>query len=185
MRIFYIITKIICFPGAYMRGFWEQLTCRILRLQVEPTGYMRMDEACGHVEHSLSKTQFSAYLMATGPGFMNFNIGFPLFLFGYVNLKYMGITPWDSIPLFIVYIISMYVGVSMLCCCFPLTEDIINYLSFRQTTLNKNAFQVARDNFFLVLGFPFTAVTRVGAFLESTGILFILWVAFIVWSFVS
>ena len=55
MRTVYIITRIITFFGAYLRGFWEHLTCKILALPVEVPGYLRLDEACSHVEHSLAK----------------------------------------------------------------------------------------------------------------------------------
>ena len=61
MRTLYIITRILTFPGAYLRGFWEQLTCRILGLPVEVPGYLRIDEACSHVEHSLAKKGFASY----------------------------------------------------------------------------------------------------------------------------
>ena len=175
MRMFYVITKLIVFPGAYIRGFWEQLTCRILKLMVEPGGYIRLDEACGHVEHSLAKKQFAAYLIATGPGFMNFNIGFFLFMWGFMNLRFMGITVYDSIPLFIIYVISMYLGVSFLCCLFPLTEDVLNYWSIAYTK-NEN-----RRILGSIFGFLPMAVTRLGAFLEKNGIIFILWVAFLIW----
>ena len=47
MTALYIASKILTFPGAYIRGFWEQLTCRILGLPVEIPGYLRIDEACG------------------------------------------------------------------------------------------------------------------------------------------
>lgn len=75
MTKLYIIGKILTFPGAYIKGFWEQLTCRILGLPVEVPGYLRIDEACGHVEHAFAKKGFASYLMATGPGFMNFITG--------------------------------------------------------------------------------------------------------------
>ena len=38
MTKLYIIGKILTFPGAYIKGFWEQLTCRILGLPVEVPG---------------------------------------------------------------------------------------------------------------------------------------------------
>ena len=126
MTKLYIIGKILTFPGAYIKGFWEQLTCRILGLPVEVPGYLRIDEACGHVEHAFAKKGFASYLMATGPGFMNFITGVPLFIAGFLNLRYMGITPYDSVPLFILYVLMLYVGVSLLCNVFPLTEDILN-----------------------------------------------------------
>ncbi len=171
MTKLYIFGKILTFPGAYIRGFWEQLTCRILGLAVEVPGYLRIDEACGHVEHTLAKKGFASYLMATGPGFMNFMTGVPLTLAGLLNLRYMGITPFDSIPLFILYVLMFYVGISMLCNLFPLTEDILNfwYIAFEEKKMNI----VGR----IIFAIP-ALITRVGAFLEKysiTVILSIVW----------
>lgn len=185
MRILYVITKFILFPGAYLRGFWEHLTCRILKLMVEPGGYLRPDEACGHVEHSLAKSQFAAYLISTGPGFMNFNMGMFFFLFGFVNIKTLGITFYDGAVLYIVYVIAMYIGISMLNCLFPLTEDILNFWEIAYgKSEDKSIIRKAADGVGKVLGFPFALITRAGAFLEKNCIIFILWVAFIVWQFI-
>ncbi len=241
--------KFLVFPGAYLRGFWEQLTCRILKIPVERVGYLHPDEACGHAEHSFAKTQFAAYLMATGPGFMNFNIGLFTFLYGFLNIRYMGITVYDSIPVFIISVICIYLGVSALCCAFPLTEDVLNYKSIAYPEYDgegkKNivgkiirvisyiviAFSfvllvlaVLADNFpeklggksgpFAVIGICALAaglwlcflgetvenrrkgakriiggffgyipinIAHIGAVLESKGIIFILWIVFLVW----
>lgn len=170
MRMLYFITKIICLPGAYIRCFWEHLTCRILRLMVEPVGYIRMDEACGHTEHSLPTTQFGAWLISTGPGFMNFNMGLAFFLFGYLNIKDMGITPWDSVPLFILYVASMYLGVSMLCCLFPLTEDILNYwsIAYAQGTVLNYLIAIVVFLFTPVIIFILLAMLAAAIFLKDS-----------------
>ena len=202
MTILYIISKYICFPGAYMRAFWEHITCKILMLQVEPGKYVKRDEASGHIEHSLAKTQWSAWLMATGPGFLNFNLGSSLFLFGFLSVKYMGITPWDKVDIsvavgnkmlqflhtlgiqnmypFYIYLIAMYLGVSLLCNVFPLTEDIINYWSMAYGPLGKKS--IAKSTI-AKLNLPLAGITRLGAFLDAKGILFILWVVYLILEF--
>ncbi len=116
---------------------------------------------------------------------MNFNMGMAFFFWGFINLKHMGITPWDNLILFIVYLLSMYIGISLLNCLFPLTEDIINYWSIAYGPLggNKNAVRSMRDGIGGIIGFPFALITRVGAFLESKGIIFILWVAYLIYRF--
>ncbi len=173
----YIFSKILTFPGAYIRGFWEHLTCKILGLAIEVPGYLRIDEACGHVEHQLAKKGFAAYLIATGPGFMNLMTGFPIFLAGFLNLRYMGITPKDSVPLFILYVLMTYVGVSLLCNLFPLVEDAMN--------LNDLLFRQKKGN---IIGRIFAAfpafITNIGAYVEKYSISFIVWVVFLVLSFV-
>ena len=163
----YIASKILSFPGAYIRGFWEQFTCKLLGLPVEVPGYLRIDEACGHVEHALPKKGFAAYLIATGPGFMNFNSGLFILLAGFMNLRYMGITVWDSVPLFILYALMVYVGASLLCSSFPLVEDAMNLydLLYRQ----KKGNIVGR-----ILAFIPTVIAYAGAYLEKYCITFIL-----------
>lgn len=175
MTALYIASKILTFPGAYLRGFWEQLTCRILGLPVEVPGYLRIDEACGHVEHGLAQKGFSAYLMATGPGFMNLMTGFPIFLAGFVNLVYMGIRFSDSPALFITYVFMTYVGVSLLCNVFPLVEDAMNLYDIAYSQKKMNV--VGR-----FLAFIPSVITYAGAYLEKYGITVILWIVFIVLS---
>ena len=177
MTKLYIIGKILTFPGAYIKGFWGQLTCRTLGLPVEVPGHLRIDEACGHVEHAFAKKGFASYLMATGPGFMNFITGVPLFIAGFLNLRYMGITPYDSVPLFILYVLMLYVGVSLLCNVFPLTEDILNfwYIAYEEKNMNI----VGR----IIFAIP-AIITRAGAFLEKYSITVILWIAWLVVMFI-
>ncbi len=176
MTALYILTKILTFPGAYLRGFWEHLTCKTLGLPVEKPGYLRIDEACGHVEHGLAKKGFDAYLMATGPGFMNFMTGFPIFLVGYINLFLLGIRPSDSIILFIVYVLFTYVGISLLCNIFPLIEDAMNNFDVAYSQKKMNV--IGRIFFYIP-----SLITSLGARLERYGVTVILWIAFIVLSF--
>ncbi len=177
MTTIYIITRILTFPGAYLRGFWEQLTCKILGLPVEASGYLRIDEACSHVEHSLAKKGFASYLMATGAGFMNFMTGLPIFLAGFMNLRYMGITYQDNLGYFIFYVLMTYAGFSMLCNIFPLIEDAMNLfdVAYKQKKLNI----VGRIIFFIP-----SAITYAGAYLEKYCINFIILAAAVILSLV-
>ncbi len=177
MRILYIITRILTFPGAYLRGFWEQLTCRILALPVEVPGYLRMDEACSHVEHTLAKKGFSSYLVATGAGFMNFMTGLPIFLAGFMNLRYMGITHHDDLGFFIFYIIITYIGFSMLCNIFPLVEDAMNLW---EVAYKQKKMKIIGRIFFAI---P-SALAYAGAFLEKYCVTFIALAAAVILSFV-
>lgn len=177
MTKLYIASKILTFPGAYIRGFWEQLTCKILGLPVEVPGYLRIDEACGHVEHVMAKKGFASYLMATGPGFMNFMAGIPFFLAGFLNLKYMGITAGDSLPLFIFYLLMLYVGISMLCNLFPLVEDAMNLFDVVYSQKKTNI--IGR-----ILMFIPSVITYAGAYLEKYCVTVILWIIAMVCAFV-
>lgn len=175
MTILYIASKILTFPGAYLRGFWEHLTCKLLGLPVEASGYLRFDEACGHIEHGMTQKGFASYLMATGPGFMNLMTGFPIFIAGYINLFYMGIRFSDSQGLFIAYILMTYVGASLLCNIFPLVEDAMN--------LYEVAYTQKKMNFLgRIIAFIPTVITYAGAYLEKYGITVILWAVFVILS---
>ncbi len=178
MTKLYIIFKLLTFPGAYLRGFWEQLTCKLLGLPVETPGYLRIDEACGHVEHALAEKGGAAYLIATGPGFMNLMTGFPIFLMGYVNLAFMGITFRNSPALFIFYAVMMYLGISLLCSLFPLIEDA---LTLHEKVFSKGGTNVVAKIFMAI---P-SLITTAGAYLEKYCIPLIFWVAVIITSFIG
>lgn len=175
MTALYIASKILTFPGAYLRGFWEHLTCKILGLPVELPGYLRIDEACGHVEHGLAKKGFASYLMATGPGFMNFMTGFPMFLVGYINLFYLGVKASDSAGYFAFYVLLTYVGISLLCNLFPLVEDAINLFDVAYSQKKMNI--IGR-----ILTYIPALITSLGARLEKYGVTVILWIAFMILS---
>ena len=178
MTALYIASKILTFPGAYIKGFWEQLTCKVLGLPVEIPGYLRLDEACGHVEHSLATKGGAAYLMVTGPAFMNFSAGLWIFLAGFVNLRYMGITPYDSVGLFAAYVLMTYVGVSMLCNVFPLVEDAMN--------LQDLLYRQKKGNFLgRILAYIPTMVAYAGAFAEKYCVTVLFWIVVLVVGFVS
>ena len=177
MTVLYIIAKILTFPGAYLRGFWEQLTCKLLGLPVEVPGYLRLDEACGHVEHGLPKKGFASYLMATGPGFMNFVTGFPIFLMGFVSLEFLGIRYSDGPALFIINVLMTYLGISLMCNVFPLVEDAINLFDVAYSQKKMN---ILGRIIFIV---P-SVITYAGAYLEKYGITVLAWIVFVILSFV-
>lgn len=177
MTALYIASKILTFPGAYIKGFWEHLTCKLLGLPVESEGYLRLDEACGHVEHAFPKKGWPAYLIATGPGFMNFNIGLWIFLAGFLNLYYLGVTPADSIVRFIVYILMIYVGLSMLCNIFPLVDDAMNLYDLLYKQKKGNI--IGR-----ILAFLPAVTVYIGAYIEKYGISVVLWAVLMVLAFV-
>lgn len=185
MRTVKIVLGLIFLPGAYIRGFWEHITCRILKLQVEDIGYIRLDEAIGHTEHSLPETQWGAWLMSTGPGFMNFNMGFTFLLFGIMNLRYMGVTFFDSPLLFILSVISTYLGVSLLVFLFPLTEDILNFFDIAYGSKKQEKSAVGKIICLIgkIIAFPFAIITRFFVFLDKFCITHLLLLIYLLWQF--
>lgn len=130
MSILYIISKIITLPGAYVKTFWEHLTCRILGIPVETTNYLHYDETLGHVEHEFAKTLPKSFLLCWLPGFINRIFGGTMLLAGSLGIFYLGVEPVSrevegNLWIFYVYLVLLYLGISLLCNVFPLVEDAL------------------------------------------------------------
>lgn len=174
MRIIYVIGKYITFPGAFLRGFWEHLTCLLLGLPVEHSGYLRADEMCGHIEHILPKKATAAFVSATAPGIMGVLTGLPTVVMGLANIRVMGVTFADSPVLFVLYILMIYVGVSVMCCLHPQFEVAQNLWDITLDKLRSgNGRSVAGGVFMLIPALW----TYIGAVLERFSVPVILWAA--------
>lgn len=174
MRILYVIGKYITFPGAYLRAFWEHMTCLLLGLPVENTGYLRADEMCGHIEHFLPKKAWAAYLSATAPGFMGLITGLPLVVLGVLNLRFMGISFADSKVLFVLYIALIYIGASIMCCLHPQFEVAQNLWDITLEKLRSKDKKSVVGGVFMFLP---ALVTYVGAVLERFSVPVLIWAA--------
>ncbi|MCR5151067.1 MAG: hypothetical protein K6B52_07565 [Clostridiales bacterium] len=178
MRAIYTICKYFLCPGAYVHAFWEQLMCRILKLPVETKKYFGNGIDGGHVKHAPAKNEVSAFLIACIPGFVNFITGVWFFLAGFMNLRFMGITVYDSIPIFVVSIVLIYFGVSFLCNIFPLREDIATFWTLAYKSPFSGKMLVLR-----VIAFIPALITKIGAFAQHYCIPELFWAAFIVLAF--
>jgi len=67
MNTVYLLTKIITYPGAFLKGFWEHVTCRGLKLEVTDRHYLNANEACGHAVHAPAMTPKKAFLLSFLP----------------------------------------------------------------------------------------------------------------------
>lgn len=181
MRILYVIGKYITFPGAYLRAFWEHMTCLLLGLPVENTGYLRTDEMCGHIEHFLPKKAWAAYLSATAPGFMGLITGLPLVVLGVLNLRFMGISFADSKVLFVLYIALIYIGASVMCCLHPQFEVAQNLWDITLEKLRSKDKKSVVGGVFMFLP---ALVTYVGAVLERFSVPVLIWAAGLAVAFV-
>ena len=123
MNILYIITKILTYPGAYLKGVWEHLTCRALKLPVRSRYYLQGNEWCGHAVHAPAMTPAQAYLLSFIPFmlqcafaaiFLGASVG-PLLIFGL-----RGEVVWI---MFFLEIICLFLGISMACNAFPQWTD--------------------------------------------------------------
>lgn len=181
MRIIYVIGKYVTFPGTFLRAFWEHLTCLLLGIPVENTGYLRADEMCGHIEHLLPEKAGAAYIQATAPGVMGLLTGLPMFMLGFANLRFMGFTFSDSAVLFVLYIAMTYVGASIMCCLHPQYEVALNLWDL---TLSKLRSGNAKSVIGGVLMLIPSLFVYIGAVLERFSVPVIVWAAFAVAVFV-
>ncbi len=166
MRMIYVIFKYLTFIGSFIRGFWEHITCQLLGLFIEEPGYLRANEMCGHVEFIFPEKNSAAYLVTIGPGVVNFITGLPVLFVGLTNLRVFGLSFSDSPFLFIVYILMVYFGASLMCSLFPSYESAL-YLWDRI----RNKSNVAEKIFLS----PACLTVLIGSWLERFGIPQIFW----------
>lgn len=174
MRIIYVIGKYITFPGAFLRAFWEHLTCLLIGIPVESTGYLRADEMCGHIEHFLPRKTAAAYIQATAPGVMGLLTGLSMLLLGFANIRFMGVSFADSAVLFILYIAMIYVGASIMCCLHPQYEVALNLWDITLSKLRSGKAKSVIGGVFMFLPAFFAYV---GAVLERFSVPVVVWAA--------
>ncbi len=131
MSMLYIICKTLTLPGAYIKTFWEHLTCRLLGIPVESTDYLHFNEVLGHVEHEFPKSMPRSFLFCWLPGFINRLFGIPMAFAGALGIFYLGVEPviretGKTTWLFFVYLIMLYLGLSLLNNVFPMIEDAVD-----------------------------------------------------------
>jgi len=128
MTILYIIGKMITLPGTYVKTFWEHFVCRLLGIPVETTNYLHYDESLGHVEHEFAKTLPRSFILCWLPGFLNRIFGIVMTVAGSIGIFYLGVEPVNREAdaktwIFYVYLVLLYMGISLLCNMFPLVDD--------------------------------------------------------------
>ncbi len=124
MTIFYVITKYVTVFGTLIKGLWEHIFCGVFKIFVEDARYLQPNEICGHVEHELVDSKAKSFFVTFLPGIINALLAFFLGGAGYMGLFELGVK--KSSPVFWVYLILFYLGVSFFCNIFPLVEDAMN-----------------------------------------------------------
>lgn len=124
MEKLYIVSKYITFIGSILKGFWEHLFCRILGVPVQDARYLQANELCGHVDHDFTKGKAVTFFLCYLPGFMNRLFGYGMVIGGYLGLFY--VEAGADTPIFWVYLVMLYLGVSLMCNIAPLYEDALN-----------------------------------------------------------
>lgn len=181
MTVLYVISKILTFPGALTKAFYEQIMCKILKCPVEDNRYIRTDEMCGHVEHELIERPVASFMYCFIPGLLNFLLAMFVGLFPLVNVIYLGnysgfvasmqalssaITDANAVALvdMLLPIVFVWFTVSLLNNLFPLVEDAM-VMKEQYAKLNI----VAK-----ILFAPGFVVMYIGSKLEKTGLSFVI-----------
>jgi len=123
MKTLYLITKILTYPGAFMKGFWEHVACRILKLQVTERRYLRPTEACGHASHAPAMTPAKAYLLSFLPYIAQRALGWIFLGASVAPLLVFDMRGMEENPLFVLEIAALFLGISLICNSFPQWED--------------------------------------------------------------
>lgn len=181
MKWLYVLTKAMYFPGTFMKGFWEHLTCRALRIPIYAADrYVNRNILSGHVSMTPAETPGKAFFACFLPSVLNFLVGFPAFAAGVVTLGFLGVDVIDPMsgqfcPPFVLYVLLYLFGASFLCNLFPYLEDIrhaVHLLYGKNSTISI----VGK-----VFAFLPTALLTVGAYLERYCVTWFLSVGFLVY----
>lgn len=162
MTRLYIFIKYLTFPGALIRGMWEQLVCRICKVPVEDNRYLRNDEMISHTEHELMPKAQGAFAICFVPAFMNF-IG--AVLLSLAPVMFTLYARFDDTVLTLVNALTYWFAFSLMVNSYPLIEDAMNMME--KIYKNGNILQK-------ILYAPAAALLYVGAFAEKYCVTFIL-----------
>lgn len=124
MNVIYVISKYITVIGAVLKGFWEHLFCRMMAVPVQDARYLQANELCGHVEHDFTKSRSVSFFLCYLPGLMNRLFGYGMFIGSFIGLFVLEVP--TTAPSFWIYLVLLYIGVSLLSNNAPLYEDALN-----------------------------------------------------------
>lgn len=125
MTSLYILTKYLTFPGALIRGMWEQIVCRFCKVPVEDNRYLRKDEMISHVDHELMPKAQGAFAICFVPAFMNFIGALFLCMAPALFTLYSRI---DDTVLTLVNAVAYWFAFSLMVNSYPLIEDAYNMM---------------------------------------------------------
>ena len=127
MKILYLVTKYLTFPGAFLKGFWEHVTCRILKIQATDRRYLRPDGSCGHAAHAPAMCHVRAYLFSLLPYLAQRILGWVFVAAAAPPLLLFNLRGLEENPLLVPEIIALFLGLSILCNSFPAWEDALRH----------------------------------------------------------
>ncbi len=159
MRVLNVIAKILTFPGAFLKGFWEQLLCKIMGAPVENKKIFQWNEMAGHIEHEPFPTAAKSFWFCFLSGFMVFLAGV-IIAFPALLCLYLG-----SSGMMMKYISFVCLGNAaiMFTNIFPSIEDAL---------MMWEKFKTMKTGAKIILA-PAAAIMYVGAYAETWGITFL------------
>lgn len=183
MKIIYVITKLITFPGAFSKGFLEHIFCRIFKVNIYAADkYVTTNTLSGHVSMLPHDGYLRSFFVCFLPGAVNFIIALGGYACAVSTLGIMGIRISDPFtglknPLFFLYVVFFWFFGSMMCNLFPYYDDALHAW---KTIYGKDS----KANIFakVILFIP-SAVFTAGAYLEKYGITFLVNIALGVFMF--
>ena len=126
MTTVYIIVKYLTFVGAYMKGFFEQLSCRVYEVLIEDGRYLTATELCGHVEHEIIKKRSVSFVVCFFPFLFNIILGLVFVSVGSMNVYFLGeFFTYNKGIVHILNFVFLWLGISMLTNLFPQIEDAL------------------------------------------------------------
>lgn len=157
MTFIYVFTRYLTFPAVFIRCMWEQIICRIGKIAVEDSRYVKDDEMCSHIEHELIKSRTLSVLIGVMPLLSAISgvLAFAIFPYVFRPTSLMG-TIFSGL--------SVWFVISFASNCFPSIEDVLN--------MKERIYKESHMVFRVILA-PVFAVLYVGAYLERYCITFI------------
>ncbi|MCQ2462778.1 MAG: hypothetical protein MJ177_05160 [Clostridia bacterium] len=174
MTTVYYILKLLTFPGAVTRAFWEQVVCRISGIPVEDSRYLQMNEMCGHIEHMLAEKPRGAFALCYVPRFMNVLLALIVGSFSATRIFYLGVS---LTLLSMIDIAGVWFAFSLLTNCSPMWEDALNMWSLVYSK-KSNIFQK-------IFYFPGAVVSVAWAFLDKYSRHFLIGAAVLVYAWIA
>ncbi len=160
MRVLNMIVKILTFPAAFLKGFYEQLVCKCMGCPVESKKIFQSGEMAGHIEHEPFPTAAKSFWFCFITGFMLFLIGAIFAVPAVINLFYLDVA---SPVLRFFSIFYLYVAIGAFSNMFPSVEDgLMMWEKFKG--MKKGA---------KVILYPAAAIMYVGSFTETWGVTFV------------
>ena len=123
MSVIYLIARILTYPAAYLKGFWEHTVCRALKIPVTRGGYLRSCRWCGHVEHEKAETPWKAFLVVFLPWLFQKLLALLFLTASAIPLLLFGLRGSSETSFFWIESIFLYLGVSFLCNAYPILDD--------------------------------------------------------------